>query len=109
MEVNYFYKTYWLPMERLLGKSEVVENFMFQYLVSKRKSIADMQDGKTIQISKNFLYPTFKSYFDKNCDGETKTAKVKNFLRDLYHCAESLRNFTTSIKIFLCARYKLRA
>ena len=86
-----FYKNYWLTLERVLKTSENFDMFMIHYLISKRKSSTDMQDGRKIQISKNFLYPTFKDYFDKNCDGETKTTKVENFLKELYHCSEFYR------------------
>lgn len=85
------YKDYWLAMERVLRTSENFDTFMIHYIISKRKSSTDTQDGKKIQISKNFLYPTFKSYFDKNFDGETKTAKVENFLKDLYHSSKFYR------------------
>lgn len=82
-----FYKKYWLPMERILQNSETVETFMFQYLVSKRKTITDMKNSRNIHISKNALYPTFKKYFSQNYSGE-KTEQVEKFLANLYHYAE---------------------
>ena len=82
-----FYKEYWLPMERLLKNSETVETFMFQYLVSKRRSINDMKSKKNIHISKNELYFTFKRYFAKFYDGD-KTEQVEKFLKDLYSYAQ---------------------
>lgn len=81
------YKEYWFPMERLLKNSETVENFMFQYLVSKRRSITDMKGKKNIHISKNALFFTFKKYFAKFYDGD-KTEQVENFLKDLYSYAQ---------------------
>ena len=83
------YKKYWLPMEQLLKTSETVETFMFQYLVSKKKSSKSMKGDKNIQISKNALYFPFKKYFDKNFYGDkAKAEKVENFLADMYHNAE---------------------
>ena len=81
------YQKYWLPIERMLKNSETVDTFLFQYLVSKRKSITDMQDTKNIHISKNELYSTFKKYFRKNYNGD-KAEQVEKFLSDLKHYAE---------------------
>lgn len=81
------YKEHWLPMERLLKTSETVEKFMFQYLVSKRKTVTDTKDKKNIHISKKTLYPTFKKYFDKFYGGD-KVVQTENFLKDLYCYAQ---------------------
>ena len=81
------YKEYWLQIERLLKTSETLETFMFQYLVSKRRTITDMKDKKNIHISKNELYFTFKKYFKKFYDGD-KTEQVEIFLKDLYSYAQ---------------------
>ena len=81
------YKEYWLPMERLLKNSETVETFMFQYLVSKRRTITDMKGKKNIHISKNELYFTFKKYFSENYSGD-KTEQVEKFLKDMYGYAQ---------------------
>lgn len=81
------YKDYWLPMERLLKNSETVENFMFQYLVSKRRTITDMKGKKNIHISKNELYFTFKKYFNEFYSGD-KTEQVEKFLKDMYSYAQ---------------------
>ena len=84
---EYLYKEYWLPMERLLKNSDTVETFMFQYLVSKRRTITDMKGKKNIHISKSELYFTFKNYFKKFYSGD-KTEQVENFLKDLYSYAQ---------------------
>ncbi len=81
------YEKYWLPIEKMLLNSDIFDNFMFQYLVSRRKSSKDMQGSKNIQISKTALYPTFKKYFDKNYNGD-KSKSVEDFLADLYGYAE---------------------
>ncbi|MBQ7706104.1 MAG: DUF262 domain-containing protein [Selenomonadaceae bacterium] len=81
------YKTYWLPIERMLRDSETFENFMVQYLVSVRKSSKSRQGNKDIQISKYALYPAFKKYFEKNYSGD-KAEQVGNFLADMYDYAE---------------------
>ena len=81
------YQKYWLPIEKMLRNSEIFEKFMFQYLVSRRKSITDMQGKKNIHISKNALYPTFKKYFDNTYSG-SKNDKTEDFLADMYDYAE---------------------
>lgn len=86
-EQEKLYKKYWLQVEKMLRNSETFEKFMLQYLVSKRKSNKDMQDGKHIANSKNALYPTFKKYFEKNYGGK-KAEQVENFLADMYGYAE---------------------
>lgn len=86
-EQENLYKKYWLQVEKMLRDSETFEKFMLQYLVSKRKSNKDMQDGKHIANSKNALYPTFKKYFEKNYGGK-KAEQVENFLKDMYGYAE---------------------
>lgn len=84
------YKGYWLKMERLFNDSAMVEKFMFQYMVARRKSITDMKGDKNIHISQKALYETFKKFFQKNYGGD-KAQQCENFLQDMLHNAKFYR------------------
>lgn len=64
-EQENLYKTYWLSIENLLRPSGNVENFMVQYLITKRKSDAVMETKKQRLNTRN-LYDTFKKFFHDN-------------------------------------------
>ena len=80
------YKNYWLKIEELLRPSDNVENFIIQYLITKRKSDAVMETKKQRLNTRN-LYSTFKEFFWKNY------SNADLFLRDLYRYAKFFRRF----------------
>jgi len=81
-----FYKEYWLEIEKLLRTSDNVENFMVQYLITKRRSNAVTKNGKNVHLTKNNLYYSFKIYFEENY--LTGNNSVEDFLKDAYHYAK---------------------
>lgn len=89
------YKKYWLKIELLLKSSDVVENFMVQYLITKRRSDS-ITDEKKSRLSKNNLYYSFKNYFAENYKRNSKDEDVENFLEDMYRYAEIYRRFIFS-------------
>ena len=80
------YKNYWLKVEELLRPSDNVENFIVQYLITKRKSDAVMETKKQ-RLSKRNLYETFKDYFAENFGDNN----VEDFLRELLRYAKFFR------------------
>ena len=80
------YKSYWLKIEELLRPSDNVENFIVQYLITKRKSDAVMETNKQ-RLSKRNLYETFKNYFADNFGA----GKIEDFLRELLRYARFFR------------------
>ena len=86
-----FYKKYWLEIEKLLHTSDNVENFMVQYLITKRRSISVTKNGKKFHLTKNNLYFTFKMYFEENYSAESKS--VENFLQDIHYYAKFFSKF----------------
>ena len=100
MALNYesqekLYKNYWLKVELLLKSSNVVENFMVQYLITKRRSDS-ISDEKKSRLSKNNLYQSFKRYFDDNYKSHVQNERVENFLQDMYRYAKFYRQFIFS-------------
>lgn len=77
------YKNYWLRIEELLRPSGNVENFITQYMITRRKSNAVKQE----QLSKQKLYAPFKVYFEKYFG----TARTEDFLRELLRYAKFFR------------------
>lgn len=86
------YKNYWLQVELLLKSSNAVENFMVQYLITKRRSDS-ISDEKKSRLSKNNLYYSFKKFFDNEYNSNVKSESVENFLKDLYYYAKIYRKF----------------
>lgn len=65
-EQEELYKKYWLQIEKMLRPSSYdVENFMVQYLITKRKSDSVTETNKQ-RLSKRNLYETFQRYFEDN-------------------------------------------
>ena len=85
-EQETLYKNYWLKIEDMLRPSGNVENFLVQYLITKRKSDAVMETKKQRLTSRN-LYIVFKDYFEDNYIG------VEACLKDLYRYAKFFRRF----------------
>lgn len=88
-EQKNLYKNYWLKIEELLRPSDNVENFLIQYLITKRKSGAVMETKKR-RLSNRNLYAVFKDYFAKNFHG------VKQCLEDMLRYAKFFRRFIFS-------------
>lgn len=64
-EQEKLYKNYWLKIEELLRPSDNVENFLIQYLITKRRSDS-VTETKKQRLSKRNLYVVFKDYFARN-------------------------------------------
>ena len=77
------YKNYWLKIENLLQSSKVVEDFITQYLIFRKKSNVT-QEKK--QLSPKNLYEEFKTYFRKNYVEPGKN--VENCLSDMLRYAK---------------------
>ena len=86
-EQEELYKTYWLQIERIFPTSNEVENFMVQYLITKRKSVDVNQNGRGSKLSIKNLYPQFKKY------RENKNDDVEKFLSDFYRYARFYKHF----------------
>lgn len=78
------YKNYWLKIEELLRPSNNVENFIVQYLITRRKSDAVMETKKQ-RLSTRNLYVTFKEFFWKNYPD------AEECLREMYRYAKFFR------------------
>lgn len=81
------YDNYWYAIEKLLRPSNNVENFLVQYLITKRKS-----DSVTIGLNKKRLnnrnlYPIFKDYFHDNYKDDKATLNVEACLKDMFRYA----------------------
>ncbi|MBQ6130919.1 MAG: DUF262 domain-containing protein [Selenomonadaceae bacterium] len=85
-EQEKLYKSYWLEIENLLRPSGNVENFLIQYLITKRKSDAVMETKKQ-RLSPRNLYVVFKDFFSKNF------RDAQACLEDLYRYAKYFRRF----------------
>ena len=82
-----FYKKYWLEIQHLLVSSETIENFIIQYLITKRESADVMDNGKSVKLSAKNLYPKFKDYFEEEyLEGNLES--IEEFLKDLYRYAK---------------------
>ena len=93
MPLNYeiqqnFYKKYWLEIEKLLRTSDNIEEFLVQYLITKRKSNSLAINGKNVHLTKNILYYSFKRYFEDNF-----LEKVEIFLQDICRYARFYNKF----------------
>ena len=93
MPLNYemqqeLYKKYWLEIEKLLRTSDNIEEFLVQYLITKRKSNSIARNGKNVHLTKNILYYAFKRYFEDNF-----LEKVENFLQDVCRYAKFYSHF----------------
>ncbi|MBR4641446.1 MAG: DUF262 domain-containing protein [Selenomonadaceae bacterium] len=80
------YKNYWLKIEEFLRPSDNVENFLVQYLITKRKSDSVMETKKQ-RLSNRNLYIFFKEYFLENYHD------TEPCLKDLYRYAKFFRRF----------------
>ena len=78
------YKNYWLQIEELLRSSDRVENFIIQYLITKRKSDHITENDKSIHVTRAVLYRYFKRYFDEKYPAGNR----EDFLKDLYRYAK---------------------
>ena len=78
------YKKYWMEIEKLLRPSNNVENFIVQYLITKRKSDAVMETKKQRLNTRN-LYVTFKDFFWKNYPN------AEECLRNMFRYAKFFR------------------
>ena len=92
MPLNYdlqeeLYKKYWLAIENLLRPSDNVENFLVQYLITKRKSDSVMETRKKQRLNNRNLYTFFKEYFGENY------SDAEACLKDLYCYAKFFRRF----------------
>lgn len=83
-----FYKKYWFEIEKLLRTSDNIEEFLVQYLITKRKSNSVGKNGKSLQLTKNILYYSFKRYFEDNF-----LEKVEIFLQDICRYARFYNKF----------------
>ena len=81
-EQETLYKNYWLKIEELL-RSNNVENFLIQYLITKRRTDTVMKTKKQRLSSRN-LYVVFKNYFKEF--GNTEAC-----LKDLFRYAKFFR------------------
>ena len=90
------YKKYWLEIEKLLHTSENIENFMVQYLITKRRSNSIAKNGKNVHLTKNILYYSFKRYFEENYLSDDLVKNVENFLKDMYYYAKIYNKFLFS-------------
>lgn len=77
------YKNYWLKIEEFLRPSDNVENFIVQYMITKRKSNSVAEE----HLSKQKLYAPFKDFFAENFGNN----RVEDFLRELLRYAEFFR------------------
>ena len=77
------YKNYWLRIEELLRPSGNVENFITQYMITRRKSNAVKHE----QLSKQKLYAPFKNFFGKYFGSD----RTEDFLRELLRYAKFFR------------------
>ena len=82
------YKNYWLQIERLLKSPDAVENFMVQYLITKRRSNSIQHGNSKVKLSKTILYNSFKKYFQKFYNGDDRNDEVEKFLKDAYRYAK---------------------
>lgn len=82
------YKKYWLQIELLLRSTDAVENFMIQYLITKRRSTSIPYEKKKTNLSKNNLYNFFKEYFEKKYNSGNRNDDVEKFLKDAYRYAK---------------------
>ena len=71
------YKTYWRQIEELLRPLSNVENFIVQYLITRRKSNSVPVKK---QLNKTNLYEVFKEYFKKYFDSDVE-ACLSDMLR----------------------------
>ena len=85
-EQEKLYKNYWLKIEELLRPSGNVENFLMQYLITKRKTDT-VTNTKKQRLSSRNLYGVFKDYFENNF------AVSEPCLKDLYRYAKFFRRF----------------
>lgn len=83
-----FYKKYWLEIEKLLRTSDNTEEFLVQYLITKRRSNSIARNGKNVHLTKNILYYAFKRYFEDNY-----LDNVENFLKDVCRYAKFYSKF----------------
>lgn len=93
------YKKYWLQIELLLHSTEVVEKFIVQYLITKRRSDSLLHNNKKKRLSKNNLYFSFKKYFEENYNGENKSVEVEKYLSDMYRYAKFYNKFLFKDKV----------
>ncbi len=85
-EQEMLYKNYWLEIENLLRPSDNVENFLVQYLITKRRSDS-VTETKKQRLNTRNLYSTFKYFFKDNF------TTSEPCLKDLYRYAKFFRRF----------------
>ena len=77
------YKNYWLEIENLLRSSDNVENFIVQYLITKRKSNA----VSSKQLSRKYIYDAFKEfYWDNFNDAEACLRDMLRYAKFFKRC-----------------------
>lgn len=80
------YKNYWLAIEKLLRLPDKVENFLVQYLITKRRSDS-VTETKNKRLNTRNLYSTFKYFFKDNF------VTSEPCLKDLFRYAKFFRRF----------------
>lgn len=85
-EQELLYKKYWLEIEKLLRLPDKVENFLVQYLITKRKSDT-VTETKSQRLSMRNLYGVFKYFFKDNFGA------AEPCLKDLFRYAKFFRHF----------------
>ena len=78
------YNAYWYKMEEFLRPSGNVENFIVQYLITKRKS-DKVTATKNQRLSSRNLYETFKRFYDATFSA------AEPCLKDMLHYAKYFR------------------
>ncbi len=112
-EQEELYKKYWLEIENLLRPSDNVENFLVQYLITKRKSDS-VQETKKQRLNSKNLYDTFKKFFDKNFSEAEICLKdilryAKFFRRAIFNVDTKFENLSPLDKKFYELIYLLEA
>ena len=107
------YKKYWLQIEKFLGIYGKVEDFLVQYLITKRMSDSVQEPNKQ-RLTKRNLYDTFKKFFAKNFpDVETSLKDMlryaKFFHRVIFNADTKFENLSKLDKKFYELVYLLEA
>ena len=107
------YKNYWLKIEELLRPSDNVENFLVQYLITKRKSDA-VTETKKQRLSNRNLYTFFKIYFRENYSDAEPCLKdmhryAKFFRRVIFNDETKFANLSALDKKFYELTFLLKA
>lgn len=90
------YQSYWLKIEELLG-SDMMEQFMVDYLILNRQSVSVSENGKKAKISARNLYYSFKKQFP-NIFGPDAKDVVESYFVEMYKYAKYYKHFLYSDK-----------